>query len=75
MIRVEQSHHLTTRWDSTTPEFQRCKLVLKEQKIKSIFTKIASTARERWFVLELKSKSAGAYMYAELKYIHIEKIQ
>lgn len=59
MQRIERSHGITDRWTEVTPQYQTCKEYLKKQKVKLIYSKITTTARERWFLLECKAKFAG----------------
>ena len=56
---IEGSHEIVRRWTPNCREYGATKDVMKSNLRKKLKHKIRCYARERWFLLRLKSKYAG----------------
>ncbi len=65
--RMEVEQGITSRWTSDSDSFQDMLSFKKAKDEEKILQQIAVCARERWFVLNLKSKFAGAYTIVNLR--------
>ena len=60
---VERSHSISSRWLLNSSEYLAVKRFLESRNRTNWLLKLESLARERWFLLLLKSKYAGTAMY------------
>ena len=56
---IETSHQITTRWTEDSPNYEATRNVMESRIKQTLRQKMTSDARERWFLLRMKSKYAG----------------
>ncbi len=61
-LRVWERKYALERWEENSIVFQDVKRIVEEEKRAGFFYCISTCARERWFLLNLKSKFAGKEM-------------
>ena len=71
--RVEERNDIVRRWTPTSPEYVSTKAVMRSKSKEKLKKEIRQGARERWYLLRLKSKYAGIclYIYALHNYLVI----
>lgn len=60
--KFEQEHRIS-RWGPSCQAYKETKEVMKSNQRNKLKIRIRQHARERWFLLRLKSKYAGTYIH------------
>ena len=68
--RIEERNGIVSRWIPTCQEYIATKAAMRSNLKKKLKKEIRKHARERWYLLRLKSKYAGTYIIWIYRYIH-----
>ena len=59
---IETSHQIAKRWTKDSQNYQATKNTMESRVKQELRQKMTSEARERWFLLRMKSKYAGTHV-------------
>jgi len=63
LLQKIENEHKFLRWTPSSQAYKETKEVMKSKLRSKLKIQIRQYARERWFLLRLKSKYAGMYNY------------